>query len=113
MIDTSDIDSLIIPAYEPTKISYIMKAVQTGTVKSLVSFGLLTQSDIVTKVDAHIGKRLSADFHEIIAKIQLTIINTAGHISDFAHFLSLFIKTISLKTPIILGIAPATAPRQT
>lgn len=77
-----------------------MNAVQTGTTKSLVSLGLLTQSDTVTNVDAHIGKRLSADSHEIIAKIQLIIINTAGHNGDFAHFLSLFIKTVSLKTPI-------------
>ena len=106
-------DSFIIPAYEPTKTSYRMNAVQTGTVKSLVSFGLLTQSDMVTKVDAHIGKRLSADFHEIIAKIQLAMINTTGHVGDFAHFLSLFIKTVSLKIPIILGIAPAAAPRHT
>ena len=90
-----------------------MNAVQTGTVKILVSLGLFTQSDTVTKVDAHIGKRLSSDFHEIIARIQLIIMNTAGHSGDFAHFLSLFIKTVSLKTPIILGIAPAAAPRHT
>ncbi len=105
-------DSFIIPAYEPTKTSYIMNAVQTGTVRSLVNFGLLTQSDTVTRVDAHIGKRPSADFHEIIAGTQLAIINTNGHIGRFAHFLLLFIKTVSRKIPIKLGIAPAAAPRQ-
>lgn len=112
VIDTSDMVSFNIPAYEPTKKSYIINAVQTGTVISRVSFGLFTQSDTVTTVDAHIGKRLSADFHEKIATAQPITINITGHIKEFAHFLSLFIKIVSRNIPIILGIAPATAPRQ-
>ena len=86
IIETSDIDSFIIPAYEPTKQSYIINETQTGTDKRRVNFGLFTQSEIVTSVDAHIGKRLIADRHDAIARHQLTAINKIGHANEFAHF---------------------------
>lgn len=54
-----------------------------------VVFVFSTLMEIVTKVDAHIGIKLSADFHEIMAKIQLITINKTGYTKEFAHFLSL------------------------
>lgn len=112
IIETSDIDSFIIPAYEPTKQSYIINETQTGTDKRRVNFGLFTQSEIVTSVDAHIGKRLIADRHDAIVRHQLTAINKIGHANEFAHFLPLFIKTLSRAIPTRFGIAPAHAPRK-
>ena len=110
IIETSDIDSFIIPAYEPTKQSYIINETQTGTDKRRVNFGLLTQSEIVTSVDAHIGKRLIADRHDIIVKAQLMPTKIIGHIGESAHFLPLFIKMLSRAIPTRFGIAPAHAP---
>ena len=112
IIETSDIDSFIIPAYEPTKQSYIINETQTGTDKRRVNFGLFTQSEIVTSVDAQIGKKLIADFHDIMVSVQLTAINKTGHKSDFAHFLSLCIKIVSRAIPTKFGIAPAYAPKK-
>ena len=112
IIETSDIDSFIIPAYEPTKQSYIINETQTGTDKRRVNFGLFTQSEIVTSVDAHIGKRLIADRHDAIVRQQLTAINKIGHANEFAHFLPLFIKMLSRAIPTRFGIAPAHAPRK-
>lgn len=106
-IETKETDSFNIPEYEPTKISYTIKAAHTGTVSIFVITGFFIQSEIVTSVDAHIGKRLKADFQVSKERVQLIPIKTKSHTGDFFSF----INTVSLKIPVIFGIAPAHAER--
>ena len=110
-IETSATDSFIIPIQLPTKISYIMKQTETGAQIARVTRGVFTNSDIVTAVDAQIGRRFSADFHVVIASAQLMTMNIAGKTGDFDHFLSSCMKMSSLKMPTKFGIAPPIAPR--
>ncbi len=86
-MDASEIDSFTIPAHDPANPSYTMNAAQTGTDKMRVNLGLLHHSETVTSVEAHIGSRLYADFHDAIASPQLMAMNTAGHARDRAHTL--------------------------
>ena len=104
--------SLNIPIHEPTKKSYTINVAETGAEIIFVSFGFLSHSEIVTKVDAAIGKIFIGELNVLSPRPQLSIINKIGHITEFAHFLlSLFMNTISLKIPTKLGIIPPYAPR--
>ena len=88
------------------------KAAQTGTDMILVILGLFIQRDMVTSVDAHIGSRLMADFQVRMDIVQLIKIKNTGQKSEFAHFLLLFKKMVSLNMPTIFGMAPAQANRK-
>ena len=88
------------------------KVTQTGTDMILVILGLFIQREMVTSVDAHIGSRLTADFQERMDMVQLIKIKHIGHKREFAHFLLVFKKTVSLSMPTIFGMAPAQANRK-
>ena len=104
--------SLTIPIYEPMKISYIKNAEEIGIDIILVSLGLSIQREIVTKVDAVMGKRLYQALKVLKPSAQFMIINTIGHITLAAHFLSLRLtKMSSLNIPTPLGIIPAKPPK--
>ena len=79
----------------------------------LVILGLSIQSEIVTKVDAAMGRMLKSEEKVVIPSPQFMRIKIIGHKISDAHFLSLrFMKTSSLNIPTKFGIIPANAPRQ-
>ena len=80
---------------------------------SLVILGLSIQSEIVTKVEAAMGRILKSEEKVLIPRAQFIRIKIIGHIKRDAHFLSLRLTKISsLKIPTKFGIIPAKAPRQ-
>ena len=84
--------------------------IHTGIDKIRVRAGLFTQSEIVTRVDAQIGKALREESHESIAKPQFIEIKIKGKTNELV-FLQLVIKRLSRRIPTRFGIEPAHAPR--
>ena len=79
-------DSLMTPTYEPTEISYVRKANETGTETSFVIIGRSIQRDTVTTVEVAIGRIFNGDENVPNANPQFNRINTAGQTTEVAHF---------------------------
>ena len=106
-IDAIDRLSLIIPIQEPTKKSYTINVIETGTDMIFVRVGFFSQRETVTKVDAAMGKIFMGELNVRIPNAQFSAINKIGQIKTCAHFFfSLCIKTSSRKIPTKLGTMP-------
>ena len=104
--------SFTTPIYEPTKISYIRNASDTGMEIILVRVGFLSQRETVTKTEAVMGSRSIWESIVRSPRVRLTAIKRRGHKRWFAHFFSSrFTKTSSLPIPTRFGTTPPKAER--
>ncbi len=80
---------------------------------SFVIFGFFIQSEMVTKVDAAIGRMFMGDLKVKNPRVHPHKINRIGQIILSAHlFFSRLTNISSLKIPIKFGITPPNAPKR-